>query len=84
MAPLSKPLSKPRTKPPSKQQSYIVQLIKQMLKRWLEMIVVGALVFNGWMMYTKAWDGTVGVSMIGAIASFYGTMLSAKKNIKID
>ena len=55
-----------------------------MLKRWLEMIVVGALVFNGWMMYTKAWDGTVGVSMIGAIASFYGTMLSAKKNIKID
>jgi hypothetical protein len=70
--------------PPKKPQPYIVQLAKQMLKRWLEMLAVGAMVFNGWMMYTKAWDGTVGATMIGAIGTFYATMLSAKKNIKTD
>lgn len=48
------------------------------------MLAVGLIVFNGWMMYTKAWDGTVGATMIGAIGTFYATMLSAKKNIKTD
>ena len=48
------------------------------------MLAVGAMVFNGWMMYTKAWDGTVGATMIGAIGTFYATMLSAKKNIKTE